>query len=173
MSGRIIGGVLLKIKANQNLYRHLLIIFAVIVAFLGSLAYFLGFKINLESLFYYFMFLASVAIFFGILDLIINKCNQTYLIFDEEKVSLEKKQVRIESIYYDRISNATYRDNRSFVDILAFLLESISFGNPEFSGCVDIVYINSDKEIKHSCYFISKKNYKKAFVDWLRIPSAK
>ena len=55
----------MRIKANQNLYRNILIVFNGLIVFMGSLGYFLGFDVNANSLLFYAIFLMSTfALFF-------------------------------------------------------------------------------------------------------------
>ena len=76
----------MRIKANQSLYKNVLLAFNVLIIFMGSLGYFLGFTINANSLLFYSIFLISTVILFFIVFLAIDKCNKKYIVFDEEKI---------------------------------------------------------------------------------------
>ena len=76
----------MRIKANRNLYQNILIAFATLIIFLGTLAYFLGFEVNGKSLLYCAIFLISTIILFFILFLIIDTINKKFIVFDNAKI---------------------------------------------------------------------------------------
>ena len=143
----------MKIKANQNLYKNILIAFCSLIIFIGTLAYFLGFDLNIKSLLYYAIFLTSTIIVFFGLFLIIDKINKKYIVFDNDKIiemhSNEEKVI----LYFNQILYTKYHNN---IDLL--------YGNIDF-GYVEIVYKtdSKDKEPKSLNLYLSKKNYKKIF----------
>ncbi|MBQ7225409.1 MAG: hypothetical protein IJX02_02265 [Clostridia bacterium] len=143
----------MKIKANRNLYKNILIAFCSLIIFIGTLAYFLGFDLNIKSLLYYAIFLTSTIIVFFGLFLIIDKINKKYIVFDNDKIiemhSNEEKVI----LYFNQILYTKYHNN---IDLL--------YGNIDF-GYVEIVYKtdSKDKEPKSLNLYLSKKNYKKIF----------
>ena len=144
----------MKIKANQSLYKNIMIAFASLVILMGSLGYFLGFNISRETLLFYIVFLISTILFFLIVFLIVDKVNNKYFIFDEEKV-IEKKHTDEKVIlYYNQILYTKYHNQ---IDLL--------YGIIDF-GYVEIVYKTSlnDKQSKQLCIYLSKKNYNKIFT---------
>ncbi len=143
----------MKIKANRNLYKNILIAFCILIIFIGSLGYFLGFSINAKSLLYYLIFLISVMLFFVVLFLIIDKLNKTYIVFDKEKIIERHNNEEKIIVYFNQILYTRYHNS---IDLF--------FGNIDF-GYVEIVYkIDSkDKEAKRIGLYLSKKNYKKIF----------
>ena len=144
----------MQIKANQNLYRHILIGFAALIIFMGTLAYFLGFNINVQSILYYVLFLISTIILFFVIFLFIDKTNKKYIIFDEEKI-IEKDKVdeRI-IVFYNQILYTKYHNK---IDLF--------YGIIDF-GYVEIVYkVNSKDPHPQRLYlYLSPKNYSKIFV---------
>ena len=143
----------MKIKANRNLYKNILIAFCSLIIFIGTLAYFLGFDLNIKSLLYYAIFLTSTIIVFFGLFLIIDKINKKYIVFDNDKIiemhSNEEKVI----LYFNQILYTKYHNN---IDLL--------YGNIDF-GYVEIVYKtdSKDKEPKSLNLYLSKKNYQKIF----------
>ena len=147
----------MKIKANQNLYKNVLIAFASLLIFMGSLGYFLGFDVNIKSLLFYVIFLVSTIILFLVVFLIIDKNNKKYIIFDEDKIIEKNKYNERIIVYYNQILYTKYHNS---IDLF--------YGNIDF-GYVEIAYkIDSkDKETKLIHLYLSKKNYKKIFVNQL------
>ena len=143
------------IKANQNLYKNILICFAVFIILVGTLAYILGFDIDTKSILYYVIFLNSTIILFFIAFLIIDKINKKYIIFDEEKI-IEKNDADERIILYN--NQILYTKYHNKIDLI--------FGIIDF-GYVEIVYkIDSkDKQPKYLHLYLSLKNYKKIFVE--------
>lgn len=141
----------MRIKANQNLYRNILIAFNGLIVYMGSLSYFLGFDVNANSLLFYAIFLISTIVFFGTVFLIIDKCNKKYIVFDEEKIWEESKDGEKLIVYYNQILYTKYHNR---IDLF--------YGYADF-GFVEIVYKNdsNDRESKNVCLYLSKKNYKK------------
>lgn len=143
----------MKIKANQNLYKNILIAFAVVIIFMGTLAYFLGFAINIKSLLYYFIFLISTMLSFFALFLIIDNINKKFIVFDNDKIiEIHNNEEKI-ILYFNQILYTKYHNN---IDLL--------YGIIDF-GYVEIVYKmdSKDKEPKYLTLYLSKKNYKKIF----------
>ncbi len=145
----------MKIKENRNFYKNVLILFALVVIFIESLAYFLGFDIdiNIESLLFYGIGLLSTVILFWVIFLIIDKCNNRYIIFDGEKIIRKTKDSETILLYYYQILYTKYRNN---IDLL--------YGYADF-GYAEIVYKNDtkDKEAKRMGIYLSKKEYKQLF----------
>lgn len=143
----------MRIKANQNLYRNILIAFNGLIVFMGSLGYFLGFDVNANSLLFYAIFLMSTFALFFIIFLVIDKCNKKYIVFDDEKIKEESNSCEKIIVYYDQILYTKYHNR---IDLF--------IGNIDF-GFVEIVYKNDskDKETKKVHLYLSKKNYKKIF----------
>lgn len=147
----------MKIKANQNLYVNILIAFASLVIFMGSLGYFLGFKVTTKSLLFYAVFLISTIILSIVVFLIIDKSNKKYIIFDDDKIIEKSKYNERTIVYYNQILHVKYHNS---IDLL--------YGNIDF-GYVEIAYkIDSkDREPKLIHIYLSKKNYRKVFVNQL------
>lgn len=143
----------MKIKANRNLYKNILIAFNGLIVFIGSLSYFLGFSVNADSLLFYAIFLISTIILFFVIFLVVDKCNKKYIVFDNEKIKEESKNDEKVIAYYNQILYTKY-NNR--IDLFNC--------NIDF-GYVEIVYKNdsNDKEPKKVHLYLSKKNYKKLF----------
>ncbi|MBQ2804606.1 MAG: hypothetical protein IJF10_01880 [Clostridia bacterium] len=143
----------MKVKANQNFYKNIVILFGSVIVFNGSFGYFLGFTINAKSLAFYGIFLILTIFLCFIIFIVIDKCNKSYIVFDEEKIKEESKHGQKIIVYYNQILYTKYHNS---IDIL--------MGHMDF-GYVEIVYkIDSkDKEPKHICLYLSKKNYKKFF----------
>lgn len=141
----------MRVKANQNFYKNVLIAFGCVIVYGGSLAYFLGFSINVNSLLFYAIFLISTcSLCFGIF-LVIDKCNKKYIVFDEEKIKEESKNGETVIVYYHQILYTKYHNS-----IDPFL------GNIDF-GFVEIAYITDSGNKEHYHLYLSKKNYKKIF----------
>ena len=143
----------MRIKANQNLYKNILIACNGLIIFMGSLGYFLGFTVNANSLLFYATFLISTIILFFIVFLVIDKCNKKYIVFDEEKIKEESKYGEKVIVYYNQILYTKYHNR---IDLFNC--------NIDF-GFVEIVYKNDskDKEPKKVHLYLSKNNYKKYF----------
>lgn len=143
----------MRIKANQSLYKNILIAFSGLIIFMGSLGYFLGFNINAKSLLFYAIFLISTIILFLVIFLIVDKCNKKYIVFDSEKIKEENKDDEKIIVYYKQILYTKYHNS---IDLFN--------GNIDF-GFVEIVYKtdSKDKEPKHFHLYLSKKNYKELF----------
>ena len=141
------------IKENRNFYKNVLILTASLFIFMESFSYFLGFDINAESLLFYGIGLVSTVILFWIIFLIIDKCNNTYIIFDGEKIIRKKKENETILLYDYQILHTEYCNE---VNLL--------YGYADF-GYVKIMYKydSKDKEAKYRGIFMSKKEYKKLF----------
>lgn len=144
---------MIRIKANQSLYKNILIAFAILIILMGSLGYFLGFHINTESLLFYTVFLVSTSIVFGVIFLVIDKSNHKYIIFDEEKIIEKNRENEKIIVYYNQILYTKYHNR---IDLI--------YGIIDF-GYVEIVYLtdSKDKEKNSVCLYLSKKNYKRIF----------
>ncbi len=144
----------MRIKANRNLYKNILIAFSGLIILMGSLGYFFGFNINAQSLFFYAVFLISTVIVFLVIFFVIDQCNKKYIVFDGEKIKEESRHGEKILVYYNQILYTKYHNS---IDLF--------IGNIDF-GYVEIVYkIDSkDKDAKRFCLYFSKKNYKKMFV---------
>jgi len=147
----------MKIKANQNLYKNILIAFASLLIFMGSLGYFLGFNVNTKSLLFYVLFLISTILLFFVAFLIVDKNNKNYIIFDDDKIIEKNKYNERIMVYYNQILCTKYHNS---IDLL--------YGNIDF-GYVEIVYKmdSKDREPKLIHLYLSKKDYKKIFVNQL------
>ena len=147
----------MKIKANQSLYKNILIAFAFLIVFMGSLGYFLGFAITIESFFFYILFLASTSVVFLVTFWVIDKSNHKYIIFDDEKIIEKNRENETIIVYYNQILYTKYHNN---IDLI--------YGIIDF-GYVEIVYLTEsmDKEKKFVHLYVSKKNYKRIFVNKL------
>lgn len=143
----------MRIKANRNLYQNILIAFATLIIFLGTLAYFLGFDVNGKSLLYYAIFLISTIILFFILFIIIDTINKKFIVFDNDKIIEMNKNNKKIILYFNQILYTKYHNN---IDLI--------YGIIDF-GYVEIVYKldSKDKEPKCLNLYLSKKNYKKIF----------
>jgi len=143
----------MRIKANQNLYKNILIAFNGLIVFMGSLSYFLGFDVNANSLLFYAIFLIATFILFFIIFLVIDKCNKKYIVFDDEKIKEKSNNDEKVIAYYNQILYTKYHNR---IDLFN--------GNIDF-GFVEIVYKNDskDKEPKKVHLYLSKKNYKQLF----------
>ena len=141
----------MRIKANQNLYKNILIAFNGLIIFVGSLGYFLGFTINANSLLFYGIFLISTIILFFIIFLVVDKCNKKYIVFDEAKIKEESKYGEKVIVYYNQILYTKYHNS---IDLFNGIIDF---------GFVKIVYKtdSKDKESKYIHLYLSKKNYKK------------
>lgn len=147
----------MKIKANQNLYKNIFIAFASLLIFMGSLGYFLGFNVNTKSLLFYVLFLISTILLFFVAFLIVDKNNKNYIIFDDDKIIEKNKYNERIMVYYNQILCTKYHNS---IDLL--------YGNIDF-GYVEIVYKmdSKDREPKLIHLYLSKKDYKKIFVNQL------
>lgn len=143
----------MKIKANQNLYKNILIAFAGLIIFMGSLGYFLGFDINKKSLVFYVIFLISTITLFLIIFLIVDKSNKKYIVFDENKIIEKNKHDEKVIVYFNQILYTNYHNS---IDLLN---GNIDFGYVKIAYKVD----TKDKEPKFIQFYLSKKNYKKIF----------
>ena len=143
----------MQIKANQHFYKNVIIAFAVLILFMGSLSYFLGFDINTGSLLYYLLFILLTVFTFVMIFIIVDKFNEKYIIFDDEKIIEKYKSSEKIIVYFDQILYTKYHNS---IDL--------TIGNIDF-GYVEIVYKfnNTDKEPKHLNLYLSKKNYKRLF----------
>jgi len=143
----------MRIKANQNLYKNILIAFNGLIVFMGSLSYFLGFDVNANSLLFYAIFLIATFILFFIIFLVIDKCNKKYIVFDDEKIKEKSNNDEKVIAYYNQILYTKYHNR---IDLFN--------GNIDF-GFVEIVYKNDskDKEPKKVHLYFYKKNYKQLF----------
>ncbi len=141
-------------KANRNLYKNILIGFACVFIFMGSLAFILGFAINTKSLLHYGVFLISTIILFFLIFLIVDKINKEYIVFDKEKIIKKIGADERVIVYYNQILRTEYHNK---IDLM--------FGTIDF-GYVEIVYkINpKDKELKYLHLYLSSKDYKEIFV---------
>lgn len=140
----------MKIKANQNFYKNVLIVLAVLIVFIGSLAYFLGFNINKESLYFYFLFISFVIAASFALFLIIDKINNKYIIFDKEKIIEKNNDSEKIIVFYDQILFVKYFNRIDFIrGIIDF-------------GYVEIMYKTDSKkeEPKYLNLYLSPKCYK-------------
>lgn len=148
---------IMKIKANQNLYKNIFIAFASLLIFMGSLGYFLGFNVNTKSLLFYVLFLISTILLFFVAFLIVDKNNKNYIIFDDDKIIEKNKYNERIMVYYNQILCTKYHNS---IDLL--------YGNIDF-GYVEIVYKmdSKDREPKLIHLYLSKKDYKKIFVNQL------
>lgn len=142
-----------RIKANQSLYKNILIACNGLLILMGSFSYFFGFAINANSLLFYGIFLISTTLFCLILFLVVDTCNKKYIVFDGEKIKEESKHGEKIIVYYHQILYTRYHNR---IDLL--------LGNIDF-GFVEIVYQPEpkEKEPKHFSLYLSKKNYKKLF----------
>lgn len=143
----------MKIKANRNLYQNILIAFATLIIFLGTLAYFLGFDVNEKSLLYYAIFLISTIILFFILFIIIDKINKKFIVFDNDKIIEMYKNNEKIILYFNQILYTKYHNS---IDLISGIIDF---------GYVEIVYKLDSKDIEPKCLnlYLSKKNYQKIF----------
>ena len=142
------------IKANQNLYKNILVGFASVFIFMETLAFFLGFNINTKSILHYVVFLISTIIFFFVIFLIVDKMNKKHIVFDKGKIIEKNGADERVIVYYNQILRTKYHNK---IDLM--------FGIVDF-GYVEIVYkINpKDKELKYLHLYLSPKDYKEIFV---------
>ena len=131
----------------------ILIAFSLLIIFIGTLSYFLGFDVNIESLLYYVVFLIFTILFFFVLFLIIDKMNKKYIVFHNDKIIEMHDNEEKVILYFNQILYTKYHNDINLI-----------YGIVDF-GYVEIVYkINSkDKEPKHLNLYLSKKNYKTIF----------
>lgn len=143
----------MRLKANRNFYKNILISFCGLFIFMESLSYFLGFTVNANSILIYFIFLISTIILFLIIFLIVDMFNKKYIVFDKEKIIEESKCGEKIIVYYNQILYTKYHNR---IDLFN--------GNIDF-GFVEIVYKTDarDKQTKRFCLYLSKKKYKKIF----------
>lgn len=143
----------MRIKANQNFYKNILIAFNGLIVYMGSLGYFFGFDVNANTLLFYAIFLISTVILFFIIFLVIDKCNKKYIVFDDEKIKEESNGCEKVIVYYNQILYTKYHNR---IDVFNCNIEY---------GFVEIVYKNNsnDKEPEIVNIYLSKKNYKKLF----------
>ena len=144
---------IMKIKENRNFYKNIFIFTALVIIFIGSFACFLSFGINGKSLFFYAVFCVATVILLCVIFFIIDKCNNTYIIFDGEKIIRRTKNGETILLYYHQILYTKYRNE---IDLL--------YGYADF-GYAEIVYKNdtNDREAKRMGIYLSKKDYKKIF----------
>lgn len=143
----------MKLKANQHFYKNVLIAFAGLIIFMGSLGYFLGFDINTKSLLYYLLFILLTISIFVIIFIIIDSLNPKYIIFDDEKIIVKDEFAEKIIVYFNQILYTKYHNS---IDL--------TIGSIDW-GYVEIVYQinNTDNEPKHLNLYLSKKNYKSLF----------
>ncbi len=142
----------MKIKANRNFYKNVLIAFASLLIFMGSFGYFLGFEVNVNSLMYYALFLVSTILLFLVVFLIIDISNKKYFVFDDGKIIEKNKHNERLIVCYNQILYTKYHNS---IDLF--------YPNIDF-GYAEIVYFDSkDRETKSIHIYLSKKNYKKIF----------
>lgn len=137
------------IKANRNLYKNALIALAALLIFMGTLAYFLGFTVNMTSLCLYFLFIAIVIITSLALFLMIDTLNNKLIIFDNEKIIERNSNSEKIVVYYSQILNTKYCDR------IDFLRENIDFGYVEIKYRLD----PKDKQPLYVNLYLSKKHY--------------
>lgn len=143
----------MKIKANRNLYKNILIAFSILIILIETLAYFLGFDVNVKSLLYYVIFLISTILLFFALFLIIDKINKKYIIFDGEKIIEKHNNEEKIILYFNQILYTKYHNK---IDLMYGIID---FGYVEIAYKTD----SKDKEVKYFHIYLSKKNYKKLF----------
>lgn len=144
----------MKIKANQVLYKKIMIAFASLIILIGSFGYFLGFNINTISLLFYVGFLVSTIILFIVVFLIIDIKNNKYIVFDKEKILEKNKDDEKILVYYNQIVEYQYHNS---IDLLNCVIE---FGYVEIGYRFD----SKDRETKKICIYLSKKNYELLFT---------
>lgn len=142
----------MKIKANQNLYKNVLIMFAGLSIFIESLAYFLGFNINTESLSFYFLFIAFTAIISFVLFLLINRINNKYIIFDKEKIIEKSKHSEKIIVYYSQIKNIKYQNR---IDLIRGIVDF---------GYAEIMYNQDPRESQYMILYMSQKDYDRLWM---------
>jgi len=140
----------MRIKANQNFYKNVLVAVGGLFAIYASFAYFLGFDVNAKSLIVYALLLLSCILLLLVVYVTINTVNRNYIAFDEEKIVTIKRDKEKIMLYYYQILYTKYHNS---IDIL--------YGNIDF-GYMEIVYKTDtkDKEAKRLCMYISKKAYR-------------
>ena len=145
----LFGGVDMTVKANQSLYKNVLMMWAGFFVLMGAFAYFFGFEINAKSLLVFALYLVGVIIVFAGLFLLIDGCNQKYLVFDNEKIIERYKGTEKHIVSYLQIIDTKYHNR---VDILGGMIDF---------GYVEITYKQDSKSkgTKSIWLYLSKKHY--------------
>lgn len=98
----------MKIRYGESLVAFFDIIFGILLIWISTLSYFLGFSINLITLLYYILsILIIVLICIGIYAGYILLC-KTFIIFTDEAIIKIKKDKVLMSVEYSQIMNAKY-----------------------------------------------------------------
>lgn len=143
----------MKIKANQQLYKYILLAIAILLIFISSLGYFLGFSINVFSFLTYLLVILSIVLLSFLSYLIIDKMNHKYIVFDDEKIIERNRSLEKIIVYRHQILYTKYRNS------INLIYGIIDFGYAEIAYKLDF----KDKETKYINLYMPLNMYKKIF----------
>ena len=143
----------MKIKANQSLYRNIILAFATLFVCICTATYFLGFDVNTDSFFVYLITLFSIKLFFILLYWLIDQLNHKYIVFDNEKIIEINRNTKKILGYYHQIAYTKYHNQ---IDLVSGVIDF---------GYVEIVFVKNatEAETKRINLYLSKKQYAKIF----------
>lgn len=136
----------MKIRFYKNLVVFFDVLFGILLLLLTSLAYFLGFPININTLPYYFISLFSIFSLVFIIYIVYFLICRTFIIFTNEGIIKEKNGKQDLLIRYRDILYVNY------YNIFTLLIGDAKGGN------LVIEFMNENKEISYIYLSISKKN---------------
>ena len=85
----------MKVRYKENLVIFFDIFFGVVLLFISSLGYYLGFPINANTLPYYFFIVISIFIMMISIYIIYRVCCKTYVLFNKEISIIKNRNVVI------------------------------------------------------------------------------
>ena len=142
----------MKVRYKENLVIFFDIFFGVVLLFISSLGYFLGFPINANTLPYYFFIVISIFIMMISIYIIYRVCCKTYVLFNKE-ISIIKNRNVILNIKYNKILSAKYCK-----------LLNLLIGYPE-GGNLVIEYLDENNKKEDLYIAIAKKKLKKIHLN--------
>ena len=143
----------MKIKANQSLYRNIILAFAVLFICICTASYFLGFDVNVDSFVIYLITAFAIVLVFILLYCLIDKLNHKYIVFDDEKMIEINRDTKKVLGYYHQIAYTKYHNQ---IDLIGGFIDF---------GYVEIVFMKNatEAEAKRINLYLSKKQYAKIF----------
>ena len=142
----------MKIRHYENLVLFFDVCFGIVLFFIVSFAYFLGFPVNKNTLLYYFLGLVSILVIIAAIYLSYILLCKTYILFTDKEIIKKRKYKSNVLVKYGDIIGFKY-----------YNIFSLFINNPH-GGNLEIVFLNEDKKI---IYFNSniEEKFKKVKIN--------
>lgn len=142
----------MKIKKNIFHIAFLDFFFGIIILFLISLAFFLGFELTKKNVLIYLLIIISVIVVMTLIYVLYYLLCKTYYVFKKDSIIINKNNKEIKTINHNQIKYCEYY---GFIKLI--------FGDPKGGNL--IIYYLEDKTEKIIKISFSKKLIKKIFIE--------